>query len=154
MQFPLTDFQMAMLPWVRQQVTGNTNWCRPSYVFASIRIESGWNPTIASSDGLGSIGLMQVLPSTVQQMIDEGYIDQSQQDQAVPQNSIAAGVAYLVWIRRFLMNAWGFHDTILMHPIIEAYNEGVGNVLKGIRDQRYWYKWSAAQAGYAFIDDR
>src|SRR5215469_7693798 len=98
MQFPLTPLQLRVLPYVRQLVSGH-GWCEPSYVFASCRIESGWRPSVASSDGRGSVGLMQVLPSTVQQMIDEGYIDQSQRDQTVPANSLAVGVAYLDWIR-------------------------------------------------------
>lgn len=152
MQVPLTTFQQMMIPTIRGMVAGKP-WLPISYVMAHVRIESGWNPGIVSTDGLGSIGLMQVLPATVQQMIDEGFIPVTKADQTAPANSLATGIAYIEWCRTYLMHAWGF-GTVLYHPVCEAYNEGVGSVVDGRTDPRYWWKWSIAQQGYAFVDER
>lgn len=153
MQIPLTTFQMMMLPTIRQLVAGKA-WLPVSYVMAHVRIESGWNPTIVSTDGEGSVGLMQVVPGTVQQMLADGLITAAQVDQTGPANSLATGIAYIGWCRAYLMHAWGFGNSILYHPVCEAYNEGVGNVVAGRLDDTYFLKWSAAQASYAFVDER
>ena len=145
MSFPLSDFQVTCLVTIRDLVK-DLPWLPPSYVMAHVRIESGWDPGIQSSDGLGSVGLMQLLPATAGQM---GFDPAGQGD---PAQSLAAGIAYLAWLRRELMRAWGFQETILYRPICVAYNEGPGNVLRGRRDERYWLKWAAAQQGYAFVD--
>jgi len=151
----LTDYQMSLLPVVRSLIAGKS-WLPPSYVFAHVRIESGWNPTIKASDyaRTGSVGLMQVSSADVQQMVAEGYIPAEESVQTIAINSLATGIAYIGWCREFLMNRWGFHQSIAYHPVCEAYNEGVGNVVRGIRDDAYWLKWSYAQMGYSFIDER
>lgn len=153
MQIPLTPFQILMLLTIRQLVAA-LPWLPPSYVMAHVRIESGWDPTAVSSDGRGSVGLMQVLPATAQQMLAEGRITAAQADQSSPANSLAAGIAYLDWCRSYLMKAWGFGHTIAYHPVCEAYNEGVGNVAAGHLDNNYYLKWSVAQLGYSFVDER
>lgn len=155
MSFPLTDFQMKCLATIRDLVVDKT-WLPPSYVMAHVSIESGWDPTIKASDfsKTGSEGLMQVEAATVQQMIDEGFITSAQLDQTVPENSLAAGVAYIGWARAFLMKAWGFHDTLSYVPLCSAYNIGVGNVLKGLRNERYYLKWAAKQQNFAFVSSR
>ena len=127
MSFPLTDFQLQCLGTIRALVADKP-WLPASYVMAHVRIESGWDPTIVSTDGLGSVGLMQLLPSTAKEM---GYDPAEQSD---PAKSLGAGVAYLGWCRQYLMKAWGFTETISYHPICESYNQGVGNTLRGIRD--------------------
>lgn len=153
MQIPLTTFQQMMLPTIRQMVADKP-WLPVSYVMAHARIESGWNPTIVSTDGRGSIGLMQVLPATVQQMIDEGLLPATKADQTAPANSLATGIAYLGWCRSYLMRVWGFQNTIAYAPVCRSYNEGVGNVTAGRPDDAYYLKWSSAQCGYAFVDER
>ena len=54
--------------------------------------------------------------------------------------------------RVYLMQKWGFRNSILYRPVCVAYNEGPGNVLKGEPDTAYWLKWNAAQHGYSFVD--
>lgn len=145
MSFPLSTFQIACLGTIRG-LAKDLPWLPASYVMAHVRIESGWEPAVVSSDGRGSVGLMQVLPATAKEM---GFDPAGQAD---PEQSLAAGIAYLAWLRRELMEAWGFKETILYRPICVAYNEGPGNVLRGRKDERYWLKWAAAQQGYAFVD--
>lgn len=151
MSFPLTLVQMECLPIIRGLVADKP-WLPASYVMAHVRIESGWDPSITSSDGLGSIGLMQVLPATVQDMIRDGFIDPSMADQSVAANSLATGIAYLDWGRAYLMHAWHFTSTILYHPVCLGFNEGYGAVVQGRVDSRYFLKWASAQQGYAFVD--
>lgn len=153
MSFPLTDFQVECLGTIHGLVADKP-WLPPSYVMAHVRIESGWKPTIkaADYDTTGSVGLMQVSAPTVADMVRDGLIGTASYDQTVPENSLAAGIAYLGWCRGFLMQAWGFRKSILYHPVCEAYNEGPGNVLKGILDNRYFLKWAYAQQCYAFVD--
>lgn len=147
MRFPLTPFQLQCLSVIRNLVAGKP-WLPPSYVMAHVRIESGWDPSIKGSDyaATGSVGLMQVTAPVVK---DRGYDGMDQTDPGV---SLSTGVAQLVWCRAYLMKAWNFQHSILYHPVCEAYNEGVGNVVRGRDDSRYWLKWSAAQMGYSFVD--
>ena len=143
MSFPLTAFQLQCLPIVRSLVVDKP-WLPASYVFAHVTIESGWESAVVSSDGLGSIGLMQVLPSTASEF--------NGGNQADPANSLKTGVAFLSWGRAYLMGRWGFKSSILYHPVCEGYNEGYGAVAEGRADSRYWLKWCAAQEGWAFLD--
>lgn len=147
MSFPLTDFQTAMLPVIRGLIADKP-WLPASFVMAHIRIESGWDPVIKAVDyaTTGSVGLMQVTAATAKMM---GF---KPADQDIPDESLACGVATLEWCRDYLMKAWGFRETIAYHPICEAYNQGVGNTVKGRKDERYWLKWAAAQQGYSFVD--
>lgn len=144
MSFPLTPLQLQCLPIVRGLVADKP-WLPVSYVFAHVRIESGWEPAVVSTDGFGSIGLMQVLPAVA---ADRGFIGQSQADSSV---SLATGIAQLAWGRAFLLRKWGFHS-VKYHPVCEGYNEGYEGVIEGRQDSRYWIKWTAAQQSYAFID--
>lgn len=144
---PLTPIQLQCLPII-QDLVADLSWLPPSYVMAHVRIESGWDPTILAGDyaSTGSVGLMQVTAATATQM---GF---SAADQQKPDVSLATGVAYIKWLRTYLMRKWGFTQSILYHPICEAYNEGPGNVVKGRQDPNYYLKWSAAQMGYSFVD--
>lgn len=148
MSFPLTDLQTACLGTIRGLVADKP-WLPASYVMAHVRIESGWDPAIKAGDyaTTGSIGLMQVTTATAKML---GFDPATQDD---PAQSLACGVAVLAWCRDYLMKAWGFRQTISYHPVCEAYNQGVGNTVKGQHfADRYWLKWAAAQQGYAFVD--
>jgi soluble lytic murein transglycosylase-like protein len=144
---PLTPFQMECLATIKR-LCEPLPWLLPSYIMAHVRVESGWDPNAKAFDfdTTGSLGLMQV---TAAAAADRGY---DGQDQTIPIISLATGVAHISWTRAYLMRKWGFKDTILYHPIAEAYNEGVGNVLRGRRDAAYYLKWSYAQQCYAFVD--
>ena len=144
---PLTNFQAQCLTWI-EPLIADKPWLPPSYIMAHVRIESGWDPSIKASDfaSTGSVGLMQVSTPAIDQV---GAIGQDQTD---PQVSLATGIAYIAWLRSFLMFRWGFKDSILYRPVCMAYNEGPGSVLNGRRDNVYYLKWAAAQQGYAFVD--
>lgn len=157
MSFPLTALQMQCLPIVRGLVANKLDglgdpWLPPSYVFGHVTIESGWLPAVVSTDGLDSIGLMQMQPGDVQQMIAQGYLDPSTADQTVPANSLASGIAYLTWGRADLMRRWNFQKTILYRPVCIGYNEGYAAAGMGEPDARYYLKWAAAQQKFAFVD--
>ena len=121
-------------------------WLHPSYVMAHIEIESGWNPDAVSADGLGSIGLMQVLPSTCAAVgMGAGW------DQRVPANSIEAGMRYLAFCRHALDLHFGA-GSVSYETIAEAYNEGIGNAIRGRPDSAYVVRWNGAQRKWAFAD--
>lgn len=156
MKIPLTDFQLQCLDMINALVAGDAmQWLLPSYVMAHVRIESGWDPAIKASDfaKTGSIGLMQVSTSTLSDRVADGSITKEQAaDQTDPANSLSAGIAQLAWSRRYLLRAWGLSE-VLYHPVCEAYNEGVGNVVDGKHfADRYFLKWATAQLGYSFVD--
>ena len=119
-------------------------WLAPSFVFAHIEIESAWNPSVVSTDGAGSIGLMQVLPATARDMGVAG-------DQAVPANSLLAGMRYLSACRAILTHWFGEEPDYAL--IAAAYNEGPGNVEKGRPDDAYVAKWRDAQALWTDFDN-
>lgn len=146
MSFPLTPLQLQCLPIVRGLVADKP-WLPVSYVFAHVRIESGWEPAVKGGDyaTTGSVGLMQVTARTA---ADRGFGGQDQTDPAV---SLAAGIAQLAWGRAFLLRKWGY-DSVKYHPVGVGYNEGYEAVIEGRRDEPYWLKWAAAQQSCAFID--
>jgi soluble lytic murein transglycosylase-like protein len=153
---PLTPIQLSSLATIRATIAryGIEAWLYPSYVMAHCRIESGWDPTIRARDyaTTGSVGLMQVERATVEQLIHDYGLPATAIDQTVPENSLLLGIAALKWTRQYLMNRWGFQKTILYKPVCEAYNEGVGNVIKGRKDEAYYLKWTYAQQCYGFVD--
>lgn len=132
----LTQLQKFCLPIVVQLVPA---WCPPSFVFAHVRIESGWDPDVVSTDGYGSIGLMQLLPSTA---VEVGV----PYDQRMPYNSLLAGIRYMNACKKYLAS----HGIADYRP--EAYNVGVSGYVKGRRNPNYRMKWAKAQQDYAFID--
>lgn len=92
----------------------------PYWLCAMIKAESNWNAEATSS--AGAVGLMQVLPSTAQELVDEGYVDgdvYSVDDLSDPATNIEFGCAYL----RYLVER--YHE---MQPAIAAYNAGPGTV--------------------------
>jgi soluble lytic murein transglycosylase len=92
----------------------------PYLIAAVIECESGWDSDAISSQG--AVGLMQVLPSTAQEMADANLVDTSLYPVANlsdPAVNIQYGTAYL----RFLIEHYGE-----LEPAIAAYNAGMGNV--------------------------
>ncbi len=98
----------------------------PYLIAAVIECESGWDASATSSQG--AVGLMQLLPSTAQQMADANLVDSSRYPVANlsdPEVNIQYGSAYL----RFLIERYGE-----LEPAIAAYNAGMGNVDAWIAD--------------------
>lgn len=142
-----TTFQQECLSMIRGYMADSrvkgAGWLRPSYVAAHIEVESGWNPSIHSTDGFGSIGLMQLLASTARDMGVHG-------DQRLPANSILGGMRYLSACRHILAGWFGGEPDYKL--ICAAYNEGPGNVERGRADDAYAEKWYEAQQRWAFVD--
>lgn len=93
----------------------------PFLVCAVIKAESNWNPVAQSNQG--AQGLMQLLPATAQDMIDQGVVDGgacSSQNLSDPETNIEFGCAYLSYLLKYFN---GSTDSA-----IAAYNAGLGNV--------------------------
>jgi hypothetical protein len=133
----LTPEQQRALGIIRtlneQQFTG---WFNPADVMAIIEIESGFREAVHSADGLGSIGLMQVLPATAQSMGIDG-------DQADPEISILTGMRYLAYGWQYLENRLGRPP--MQSEWFAGYNEGYGAAARGRRDDAYSEKAIAAR---------
>jgi len=77
----------------------------------------------------GSYGLMQLDVPTAR---DRGYIGEGV-GLFDSEKNITVGAAQVAWIRDFLAG----HNIFDLESVIAAYNEGVGNVLKGRADPGY-----------------
>jgi len=82
--------------------------------------ESGLDPAAKSSSG--ALGLMQLLPSTAEDMDCEDPYD--------PEQNLRAGVRYLDWLRTNFFADPGLAEDERMDFILAAYNAGPGNVRK------------------------
>lgn len=116
-------------------------WLKPSYVMAHIEIESSWHPVVHSADGLGSVGLMQVLPSTA------SGVGMAGKDQSDPATSILTGMLYIAECHRLL--APRPYDPF----IVIAYNAGPMRAMRGFSDPLYLTAWRGAQHKWSFVDD-
>lgn len=109
-------------------------------IMAVIETESSFNPNAYRYEEKrqdASYGLMQVLYSTARGLgysgTPQGLLD--------PETNINYGTAQLAWLyNQLAAGDW--------EPVIEAYNEGLGNYLGGIEDATYfarvqlrWEKW-------------
>ncbi|MDE2096262.1 MAG: lytic transglycosylase domain-containing protein [Patescibacteria group bacterium] len=117
---------------------------KPSYVMAHCQIESNWDPSVRSTDGLGSIGLMQVLPVVAQSVGVMG----SQLDPAV---SVETGMRVIAQNHAYLKHRLGRAPSL--RQLVMAYNEGAGAVANGREDPHYWDAWMSAQQEWACVDD-
>lgn len=113
-----------------------------SVVFAVMEIESGFRETVHSTDGLGSIGLMQVLPSTAREMGVYG-------PQSDPDLSILAGMRYLSACARVLK----LNDMFTVHGMVQAYNVGAAGYVRGRRNGVYLRKFLRAHDRWLYLDD-
>src|SRR6266576_5411962 len=91
------------------------------WVAAHVRVESGFNAAAVGDHG--SLGLMQVLPSTARDMGEAG----SQLD---PEISLRTGIKYLDFCTRDIIRVWnakyGHVNSVSRSALVEAYNEGQG----------------------------
>lgn len=89
--------------------------------------------------GTASYGLMQLLLPTARQ---EGYTGDPE-GLYVASVNITLGIKYIQFIREYLEGHLGRLPTET--EWVEAYNEGIGNVVKGRQDPVYYAKWSRAR---------
>ncbi len=135
----MTPYQAECLGFIK---TYRAPWMLPSYIMAHIEVECSWNPR-ASTDGFGSLGPMQVLPATARGVGEDG-------DQADTKTSIRTGIKVLVQMDEALAQHFGRPP--YLYELVEAYNEGAGNVDAGRLDPEYWDKWARAQTRWAYVD--
>lgn len=117
-------------------------------ILAFIEIESSFDPTARRYEPAldeSSYGLMQLLASTARGM---GW-KSDKENLFDPRVNIKYGVKYLEWIDGYLAKRLGAKPTI--QQLVEAYNEGVGNVLKKRQDPEYWNKWKQAHSNFLSI---
>lgn len=92
----------------------------PYLVCAMIECESSWDA--GSVSDAGAEGLMQLMPSTAQELADRGLVDSSVYDPSNltdPATNIEYGCAYLSYLSDNLENE---------DEVIAAYNAGMGTV--------------------------
>ena len=101
-------------------------------VLGFIEQESSFRPDAFANDRRGgSYGLMQLELQTAYDMGLDSHDDSSVLYD--PETNIRTGYAYLKWIQKYLLSR-GHKDP---DDIIAAYNEGVGAVVKGLKDPSY-----------------
>jgi soluble lytic murein transglycosylase len=91
----------------------------PFLIAAVIEAESDWDP--AARSAAGAVGLMQVMPSTAEELARRGLVDADEFDPGAlgsPEANIEYGAAYL----RFLVERYHEIETALA-----AYNAGLAN---------------------------
>lgn len=96
-------------------------------IYAVIKAESGFDPEARS--GVGAIGLMQMMPSTFEDMTDnhlKEYLDSSALYD--PETNIRYGTYYLSYLYKMFGN-WDV--------VYAAYNGGLGKVKAWLEDERY-----------------
>ncbi len=147
----LSPFQAQCLGWINGIIASRPGfaWFKPSWIMATIRIESGWDP-LAVNAVKRQDGLMQVIPSTVAEMVAQYQLG-AIRPQTDPQTSIETGMCFLDYGARQLEQKWMVHS-IPLSADIEAYNEGIAAAAAGKMVTAYWLKWSFAQQGYNYVD--
>ncbi|MBQ3489235.1 MAG: lytic transglycosylase domain-containing protein [Clostridia bacterium] len=96
-------------------------------IMAVIRAESTFNPTCLSSSG--AKGLMQILKSTYEDDIKMHLnLEESYEDLENGKFNVMCGAYYLHWLSRYLTGN---------EQILAAYNGGIGNVRRWLKDQKY-----------------
>lgn len=93
----------------------------PYLVTAVIRTESNWDTHAVSHSG--AQGLMQLMPETARDMVNQGYVDPREFDPDMltdPAINIRYGCAYLSYLLKYFNGA--------TDKAIAAYNAGMGNV--------------------------
>jgi len=108
--YPLSSSRQIAASSVRHEVS-------PYLVAAVINAESKWKPDTRSA--AGAVGLMQILPSTAEDLARTGQVDAEKfplESLSDPTVNIEYGTAYL----RFLVNRYHEIETVLA-----AYNAGL-----------------------------
>lgn len=96
--------------------SASRNGVDPLLVCAVIKCESDWDELAVSS--AGAVGLMQVMPSTAQSLIDMGLVSAGSLDPdnlTDPETNIEFGCAYLGYLQRTLST---------LDEVVAAYNAG------------------------------
>ncbi|MDO4748838.1 MAG: lytic transglycosylase domain-containing protein [Eubacteriales bacterium] len=98
-------------------------------VYAVIKTESGFREDVESS--VGAIGLMQIMPDTFEwlQTLSDSEVTYTENDLKNPQINIKYGTYYL----SFLLDHYDGREMLA----IAAYNGGVANVDKWLKDTNY-----------------
>jgi len=99
----------------------------PELLAAVIRTESNFNPQAVSS--AGAVGLMQLLPSTAEEIALRMGEEYNLDAIAELETNIKYGAFYLSYLYRVLGNDW--------NNACAAYNGGIGNVKEWLDDKRY-----------------
>lgn len=100
----------------------------PYLVAAVIRTESNWDEDAESHSG--ARGLMQLMPETARDMVQQGYVDGREfdpSDLSDPSVNIRYGCAYLSYLLDYFNGA--------TDKAIAAYNAGMGNVDDWAKDK-------------------
>ena len=96
----------------------------PLLVFSIIKAESNFKRSVSSTSG--AIGLMQLMPETAKEMINEIGDDYIVDEQLYnPEQNIKIGIRYYKFLYKKYEN---------MELALTAYNAGIGNVDKWIKD--------------------
>lgn len=95
-------------------------------IYAVMMVESSLNPDVVSY--VGARGLMQMMPSTYEELCQERGREYDPDDLFIPSVSIDYGVYYLKWLYDIL------GDWDLAHM---AYNAGINNVQKWQKNPEY-----------------
>ena len=100
-----------------------------SLIYAVIKVESDFEPTAYS--GAGAMGLMQMMPSTFEEMTSDAYLGENLDVDELfdPEVSIRYGTYYLKYLHGYFNGNWD--------NAITAYNGGMGNVSKWLKDPEY-----------------
>lgn len=124
-----------LLPIVKAEVGRDFD---PALIMGFVQVESSFNERAFAIDrNGGSYGLMQLDVPTAR---DRGFKGKPS-DLFDPKTNIHFGVEQLRWIDRYLAS----YSAVGLQNTIAAYNEGVGNVVRGNPDPQYVAKVIAAR---------
>jgi soluble lytic murein transglycosylase-like protein len=124
-------------------------WIKPSFIMATIQIESSFRPTVVNA-AQRQDGLCQVIPSTVA-LVEQKYNLGNLPPQTDPATSILCGMCYWDFVARELIAGWKV-AAIPVSAVVEGYNEGEAAAEKGIMVPKYWADWIAAWPMYTPYD--
>lgn len=144
-------YQIQVLAIIKATLASRSSWAyiKPSWIMAHIQVESGFQPLVVNGDGRQD-GLMQVIPSTVEQMQVQYTLGQLP-PQTDPATSILCGICYWDWAARYLFAAW--KEPPPLSAVVMAYNEGAAAAAEGRMVPAYWDDWIAAQQIFAADGD-
>jgi soluble lytic murein transglycosylase-like protein len=132
----LSSSQRIYLGMVNQALAAHPKWSYldPAWIMAIEHIESGDNP-LAGPNGAGRYdGLMQVIPSTAQEMAAMYGIPAG--PQTTPMVSLLSGIAYLDASARDIIKKRNA-VSLPLWDLAQAYNEGMGALEAGKLDPKY-----------------
>jgi soluble lytic murein transglycosylase-like protein len=126
---------------VNQALAAHPKWSYldPAWIMTIMDIESGYRPLVVNSTGRQD-GLMQVIPSTAQDMAAVYGIPVGPQTD--PMTSILSGTAYLDDSARDIIKKRSA-VSLPLWDLAQAYNEGFGAVEAGRLDLAYLTKFQA-----------